>query len=243
MEITLSHILLLVILILAILALVLAFMGARIKQKWDATSMYNVAVCLVIASILAGTISFLAVWVALPNSKEIDFTHQDVVVDIFGVLVTVLIGWNIFTVVDIKKKADEVDRISNDFAHVVTGVMRLNMKGFLMRGDKDALIHSCFTSLEEILNCDNRNFSKSAVNEIMTLLHNIHQSYSGSMVYIYPDMQQKYLFVLSNDYIQSQYKEEIVNMIKGAKDSSNIGEEVQFASGSNKSEATGSNIL
>ena len=241
MEITLSHILLLTIIILAILALVLAFMGASIKKKWDATSMYNVAACLVVASIIAGTISFLAVWVALPNNKEIDFTHQDVGVDILGVLVTVLIGWNIFTVVDIKKKADEVDCISNDFAHVVTGIMRLNMKGFLMRGDKDALIHSCFASLEEILNCDNRDFSKSAVNEIMELLHNINQSYNGSTVYIYPDMQQKYLFVLSNENIKNVYKEEIFKMIKDAKDSSSIGDDVQFAAGS-KSEATGSNI-
>lgn len=241
MEMSLSYILLFIILILAILAMVLALMGARIKKKWDATSMYNVAACLVVASIISGTISFFAVWVALPNSKEIDFTHQDVVVDILGVLVTVLIGWNIFTVVDIKKKADEVDRISNDFAHVVTGIMRLNMKGFLMRDDKDALIHSCFTSLEEILNCDNRNFSKNAVNEIMTLLHNIYQSYGGSTVYIYPHMKQKYLYVLSNEDIKSEYKEEIFIMIKGAKDSSNIGEEVQFAAGSNKSEASGSN--
>lgn len=240
MEIKLSHILLLTILILAILAIILASMGARIKKKWDATSMYNVAVCLVFASIIASTISFLALWVALPKINEVDFTHQDVVVDILGVLVTILIGWNIFTVVDIKKKADEVDRISNDFAHVVTGIMRLNMRGFLMRKDKDAIIHNCFASLEEILNCNNRDFGKSAVNEIMTLLHNIYQSYKGSTVYIYPDMKQKYLFILSNDYIRSEYKEEIVEMIKGSKDSSSFGEE--YATGSNKFEATGSNF-
>lgn len=232
MEITLVNTLLLMIIALAILVGVLSLIGSRIKNRLDATSMYNVAACLVVASIISGAMSLIAVWVAFPNNKEVDFTHQDVLVDILGVLVTLLMGWNILSVVDIKKKADEVDCIANDFEHVVTGIMQLNMRGSVMRGKTDALIDSCFISLEEILNCDNKNFCRSAITEIINLLHKINQNAieKGQKVYIYPQKRQKYLFLINHEYIQSEYKVEVQSMIKSADESQTIGKETQFSS-------------
>lgn len=225
--------------LVSIVALLLTIFGARVIKGLGPKSMYNVAVCLIVASLLSGCLSLFAVWIALQNNEyPIDYTHQDVVVDILGVLVTILMGWNIISVVDIKKKAEDVGRLSNDFGHVVTGIMRLNMRGFMMRDDKDALIDSCFTSLQEILYCDSKEISKSAVEEIMYLLHQIYLSYNGNTVYIYPNKKQKYLFVLGHDHLQSEYKDEIKSMIETAKYSSLEREEKQFALGNNKSDAS-----
>lgn len=214
------------------MALIMAHWGTKMMKGWSPKTMYNVAACLVVASIISGCMSLFAVWIALANTKPVDYTHQDVIVDILGVLVTILMGWNIISLVDIKKKADEVDCIAGDFQHVVTGIMRLNMRGFIIRDDKDALIDSCFSSLEEILNCDNRDFCKSAVKEVMYLLHNINQKIeAGSNVLIYPDMRQKYLYLLDHAYIQSEYKEEVRTMIQNAGESLVNSSNNQFAMG------------
>ena len=167
MEIMLSNILLLAIIAIGVLALVLATMGPRLKKRWDAAAMYNVAACLVVASIISGVISFLAIWVALPNSKKVDYTHQDVVVDILGVLVTVLIGWNIFSVVDIKRKAEKIDHVTSDLDNVISGIIQLSIHSFVMRPDKEAVINSCFSSLERVLASMNDTVRDSAIKEIM----------------------------------------------------------------------------
>ena len=224
------YIVLLFFTVVCVVALSFSYFGAKIVKGLSPKSMYNVATCLVFASILSGIMSLWAVWIALPNAHYVDYTHQDVIVDIFGVLVTILMGWNIISVVDIKKKADQVEHVSRDFEHVIAGIMRLNMRGFTMRDDKDALIDSCFSSLEEIMNCENRDINKSAIKEIMNLLHQIHHSYDdGETVYLFPQKKQKYQYIINN--IDNEYKVEINDMIEHAQESPTVGQE--FATANN----------
>ena len=213
---------------LALTAVVLAIFGTKIKNRWSLTSMYNVAACLVVSSILSGTISFLAVWIALPNNKDIGFTHQDVVVDILGVLVTVLMGWNIISVVDIKKKAEKIDSISDDLDSVISGIIGLSIHSFTMRDDKEAVINSCFMSLEKVNSCVNDEVKKSAVREIMRVLHQIKKTYyPGDKIYIYLGQKEHYLSILW--VTEDEYKEEIKEMIEGAEPLPASGEDIKFA--------------
>lgn len=222
------QLLLVVVMALALTALILALFGTKIKSRWNVTSAYNIAACLVVSSIIAGTISFLAVWIALPNNKEIDYTHQDVVVDILGVLVTVLIGWNILSLVDIKKKAEKIDSISDDLESVISGIIQLSIHSFTMRPDKEAIINSCFLSLEKVNNCDNEDVRKSAVREIMKVLHEVKKTYKSSdKIQIYKDQRERYQSILW--MIDDEYKEEIQEMIKNATELSVSGEEIKFA--------------
>lgn len=220
--------LLIVVMAMALAGLILAILGNKINSKWSKTSAYNIAGCLVVSSIIAGTISFLAVWIALPNSRAVDYSHQDVVVDILGVLVTVLIGWNIFSVVDIKKKAEKIDSISDDLESVISGIIQLSIHSFTMRPDKEAVINSCFLSLERVNNCDNEEVRKSAVREIMKVLHEVKKTYkSGDKIQIYKDQRERYQSILW--MIDDEYKEEIREMIKNAIELSVSGEEIKFA--------------
>ena len=213
---------------LALTAVVLAVFGTKIKYRWSMTSMYNVAACLVVSSILAGTISFLAVWLALPNCKAVDYTHQDVVVDIFGVLVTVLIGWNILSVVDIRKKAEKIDTISEDLQNVISGIIQLSIHSFTLRPDKEAVINSCFLSLKKVLECDNEKVRHTATDEVMEVLFQIKKSYNkGEKACIYEDMKMEYEFILSK--IDNVHTEEIRVMIKEAILLAANDESVKFA--------------
>ncbi len=230
MEVTLANVLLLMVFVLAILAGALAFLGSKIKEKWDATSMYNVAACLVVASIIACALSFLAVWVALPNSKDVDYTHQDVVVDILGVLVTVLMGWNIISVVDIKKKAENVESVASDLEKVISSIIQMSIHSFTMRPDKEAVINSCFLALEKAHECRNEFVRKTSIKEIMRVLHQVRCSYRiGEVASIFQGHKERYLSILWG--IDDEYKEEIKSMIEQAIILNTNNENIMFAVG------------
>lgn len=230
---------LIVVLVFFLIAVVLAILGARFRKKWDAVSMYNTAACLVVSSIIAGTISFLALWLALPNVEVVDYTHQDVVVDIFGVLVTVLMGWNIISVVDIKRKAEKIDRISEDLERVISGIIQLSIHSFTLRSDKDAIIDSCFISLEKVQNCDIENVKNAATKEIMDVLHNVIHSYKdGEDRLIFKNRRCTYEYVLSK--LENPYMKEVGEWIAKARELNDSRGSVRFADVSKEEhEATG----
>jgi hypothetical protein len=237
------QLLLVVVLALALAGLILAILGNKINSKWSKTSSYNVAGCLVVSSIIAGTISFLAVWIALPNSNKVDYTHQDVVVDILGVLVTVLIGWNILSVVDIKKKAEKIDTISDDLESVISGIIQLSIHSFTIRPEKEAVINSCFMSLEKILECENEKVKATAINEIMEVLYQVKRSYkNGQNASIYADMKSKYEFILSK--VDNVYRDEISDMINSSTLLAANDDGVRFANAAQRGSiyATGGDI-
>lgn len=59
-------------------------------------------------SIISLLISIIAICVTCPNSEKLNFDYQGVLVGILSMLVTVLIGWNIYSIIDIKKIRDEL---------------------------------------------------------------------------------------------------------------------------------------
>lgn len=222
------QLLLVIAIAMALTATVLAVFGTKIKNRLSLSSSYNIAACLVVASILAGTISFLAIWLALSSKNPVNYSHQDVVVDIFGVLVTVLMGWNIISVVDVKKKAEKIDSISEDLDSVISGIIGLSIHSFTLREDKEAVINSCFLSLEKVNSCINDEVKKSAVREIMRVLHQIKKSYKPSdKIQIYKDQKEHYSSILWA--IDDEYKEEIKQMINDAVYSPASGEDIKFA--------------
>ena len=54
-------------------------------------------------SIVAMTIAIIATCIAAYRTPELGFDYQGVIVGILSLLVTVLIGWNIYTFIDIKR--------------------------------------------------------------------------------------------------------------------------------------------
>lgn len=64
-------------------------------------------------SIIAIGVSIIALRVSCPRETELGFDYQGVLVGILSLLVTALIGWNIYTLVDMKSTKDKIDEISS----------------------------------------------------------------------------------------------------------------------------------
>lgn len=54
-------------------------------------------------SAIAIIVSIIAICIACPHVPELGFDYQGVIVGILALLVTMLIGWNIFSIIDIRK--------------------------------------------------------------------------------------------------------------------------------------------
>jgi hypothetical protein len=213
-------------LLLSTAAMFFAVRGSKVEKGLDAVSMYRVAACLVVGSILSGSISLFAVLWAL-HSPSPDFSNLDIYVDILGVLVTVLMGWNILSVVDIKKRVEKIDVITEDFQHVVLGILQLNIKSFLMTGEKSRLLDNCFLSLKEIKRCSNDETSRLAIEEIMNLLHGIGEKMQNDPdAFLYRGKKNEYLHILR--HVDNKYSKELLSLIKKLKE-----KDVELPSGLN----------
>ena len=62
-----------------------------------------------IVSIVSLLLSVIAVCVAVWRSPDLDFDYQGVLVGVLSLLVTVLVGLNIYTLVDFRNKESMVD--------------------------------------------------------------------------------------------------------------------------------------
>ena len=66
-----------------------------------------------VISIVSLLLSVIAVCVAVWRSPELSFDYQGVIVGVLSLLVTVLIGWNIYSVVDFNRKVGIIEKKSN----------------------------------------------------------------------------------------------------------------------------------
>ena len=77
----------------------------------DAKSMYNVASCMVVVSIVSTTVSIFALIIAFPHYENATYDYHGGLVTILAILVTVLIGWNIYSIVDFNRRKNEVNSL------------------------------------------------------------------------------------------------------------------------------------
>ena len=76
-------------------------------MRMDPETKYRVASCLVVLCLVACVLGFAAICIAIPRIGDVDLDYMGVIVGILSILVTVLIGWNIYTIVDFNKIKDE----------------------------------------------------------------------------------------------------------------------------------------
>ncbi len=202
------------ILLVSITAICFAIYGSKFLDGLTPKTMYRVAGCLVIASIISGSISLMAIFLAL-DSPDPKISNLDVIVDVLGVLVTVLMGWNIISVVDFKRRAEKLEHITGDFQHVILGILRLNIKSFMMIGEKHRLLDNCVSSLDEIRQCKDEGISKLATNEIMLLLYKLIEAMDKDKdAFVCKGKKPEYEHVLK--HIDNAYSGKIIEKINDA---------------------------
>ena len=73
----------------------------------------------IIISTVSLVLSITAVCVACWRSSELSFDYQGVLVGVLSLLVTVLIGWNIYSLIDISKTKGELNSIANSTSRMI----------------------------------------------------------------------------------------------------------------------------
>ena len=204
------------------IALGMALVGSHIKGHMDAESLYKVASSLVIACIIASTFSLLAVYLALPSVGKYNSTAAETIVEILGILIAVLMGWNIISVVDFQKKADELVKVKDDLKQVSSSTMQLYIKSFAPK-DWSTLIlalDNCFTALEQMSHCKLEDLKSTSINELLELISSITREMKGhGSVMIKEGKRQEYLYIL--EHIDNKQVCEIKKDIENAKEEKN----------------------
>lgn len=115
----------------------------------DSKTLYNVASCLVACCILACVLAFAAICIAFPRKGAVDFDYMGIIVGILSLLVTVLMAWNIYTVID---SAGKIKRIEE---HVAEESKRMKEENDLMREE--------FNGLKRTVNKNDAEFTFSSI--------------------------------------------------------------------------------
>lgn len=72
-------------------------------------------------------VSIVAVCVSNPRTTNLGFDYQGVIVGILSLLVTVLVGWQIYSVMDFNRKIKEIERKSHIIQKIHENSERINL--------------------------------------------------------------------------------------------------------------------
>lgn len=131
------------------------------------------------------TLSIIAVMNAYPRYEELHFDYQGIIVAILSILVTILIGWNIFTVIDFKEKIQEslrrYDELNNKLdnakqlaydANITTNYALYNF--YQNQRAFGGAIASLILTLSFMVECDlSENFRTGNINKVAQCLNKI----------------------------------------------------------------------
>jgi len=107
----------------------------------------------VLLSLIAIVVSGIALASALPKN-ELCFDYQGAYVGVLSLLVTLLIGWNIYTVVDLKSQSIKESR--KDYDHEISGALyHIYAVNYIIQKQYRNALFCLKRGIEEQNNCSN----------------------------------------------------------------------------------------
>ena len=79
----------------------------------------TLVICSFIISIIAILFSIISLCPSIPralNDDNLQFDYLGLIIGVLSLLITVLIGWNIFQMIDFKEKTNQIDELKDEFA-------------------------------------------------------------------------------------------------------------------------------
>lgn len=70
-------------------------------------------------SVISIVMSIIAICTSYPHNAELGFDYQGVIVAILSLLVTVLLGWNIYTLIDMRGIRNDINEISSGASFMI----------------------------------------------------------------------------------------------------------------------------
>lgn len=99
-------------------------MNKRTRRKSCSLVLSVIALLLSVVSIL---IVIMYTYAKFPITEPHKFDYLGIIVGIFSVLITVLIGWNIYALIDLKQSKEYIDDKINDYDHRISGGLYQSM--------------------------------------------------------------------------------------------------------------------
>lgn len=116
----------------------------------------------VIFSVVAIIISVIAICLICPRLNNLDFDYQGIIVGILSLLVTVLLGWNIYTLIDLKSIQEKYLLINQ----IIEQQSYRNVAySDMLQGEGSFNVGNLFTAYREYV-CSADNFYKVGDNDI-----------------------------------------------------------------------------
>ena len=101
----------------------------------------------IITSITALILSVIAVCVAAWRSPDLAFDYQGVIVGVLSLLVTALIGWQIFNVVEVNKKVSGIKETASEVTNEIMDKYSHTIKSYVITLDTFQLFYDSAYSM------------------------------------------------------------------------------------------------
>lgn len=165
-----------------------------------------------LALIVSGTIAFLY----LPSPPHVDFDYQGLLVGILSLLVTVLIGWQIYNAIEVNKKVNNINKVAERAAYnenklynhtTMAVVYYINAIDSVKRNNDTAkAVDGLFNCINEALRGKFQFPIEMAMDYLLEM--------GKENFFIYPDKKEDYKMILNN--IKNEKSESLKDKIQNA---------------------------
>ena len=164
---------------------------------------------IIIASLVMSTVTMCH---SFPRIYGIDYIG--VIIGILSLLVTILIGWNIYTVVDFNRKVNSMGHKVHEATNILNAEINHIIRGyaaFLSAQHQETQGHISFavegymTAIEESLQSRETEPAKLGINGLLELLS---QSHSGIIAFCFDkEQRERYVSILYKLKVSKEYQE------------------------------------
>lgn len=175
-------------------------------------------------SIISSVISIISICIAAYRSPELGFDYMGIIVGILSLLVTILIGWQIYNFIYSREEINKaikniITEYLNQFYHAINGKIIARLATVVSHVHDVRTFHNCFIALDELLKSENIDTNNYILNYIIAELKlgmkQLKDKHDGELV-IWEGKKKYYIDVLNR--IDHEDKFEIIDAISNAKE-------------------------
>lgn len=170
--------------------------------------------------IFCAVVSLACLCVAMVKKSPMSFDWMSILVGILSLLVTILIGWQIFNFIYIKDEVKEqinsnIENSFNDLIPILKGMMVLGDSKSFYSGNMTQALDDNMIALESVFQSKNSKLIEPAVNVIMCNLYEIKKDMEAcNKIMIFKDQKPRYSELLKKT--EHYYTSELISLLSKA---------------------------
>lgn len=188
-------------------------MNKKAQRKSCSLVLSVIALLLSVVSIL---IVIMYTYAKFPITEPHKFDYLGIIVGIFSVLITVLIGWNIYALIDLKQSKEYINDKLDDYDHEISGGLYQAMG--ISKLDQQQYYEALFffiNGIKEQNMCSKPVYTENLINMILKMRDEEHK------ISLNEKSAGEYIEALNE--CTHRKREEAINYIKSLKDITNNG--------------------